>query len=516
MPEHLCLDRRGYVLNKDRLSEGEVNSIKKELTMTPMIPPAVQKLQGVKPIPFPIYLESPRNLYVPRFWGIGKFGLPVSESTSEGLPIDVEVRQELLPHQQTAYQKLCQQLRTVGGGVLSVYCGGGKTFMAIKSMTEVRRKTLVIVNKEFLMDQWVDSIVRFSNARVGTWQRDKADLENKDVVIAMIHSLCLKDYPQEYFDQFGYVIVDECHHLGSEMFSRCLPKISARFTLGLSATPKRRDGLSDVFYFFLGPLFHVERRIGNNRVLVKQIEVCADLPAYQVIRGQSTLNTPAMVSALADCRERNRLILEVLRAFCAQGRKTLLVSHRRESHLPALRQAIESAGLKDRHGRPITCGLYHGRTGMNKKKYLDLLETSARCDVILGTFQVASEGLDIPDLNSLVLSTPTIEVEQAVGRILRKTHRDLPPVVVDLVDMFANFPKQAQERRRFYVSEDYQLMRTRFALDGEEPAWQKLRDFLSSGHPEGEARGAREARGAQGDQAEESAETARDFGGCVL
>jgi len=84
----------------------------------------------------------------------------------------------------------------------------------------------------------------------------------KDFVIAMIHSIASKDYDIHTFDRFGIVIYDECHHVGSEQFSKSMMKIRTRFILGLSATPNRRDGLSHVFHKFMGPLFHKEKRSG--------------------------------------------------------------------------------------------------------------------------------------------------------------------------------------------------------------------------------------------------------------
>jgi len=96
---------------------------------------------------------------------------------------------------------------------------------------------------------------------------------DNDIVIAMLHSLCLRDYPEGIFDDFGIIVFDEVHHLASEMFSKALLKVRPRFTLGLSATPNRKDGLSQVFYDFIGPVIHHQKREGANRVIVKQIHI---------------------------------------------------------------------------------------------------------------------------------------------------------------------------------------------------------------------------------------------------
>src|SRR3989338_11589359 len=98
----------------------------------------------------------------------------------------------------------------------------------------------------------------------------------------MIHSLSMKTYPAHILEGFGMVIVDECHHLASEMFSRCLPKIGFQYTLGLSATPHRKDGLSDVFFAYLGDIFHQERRSGMNEVYIKRLSLSSTTASYEV------------------------------------------------------------------------------------------------------------------------------------------------------------------------------------------------------------------------------------------
>ena len=103
------------------------------------------------------------------------------------------------------------------------------------------------------MEQWIERIEQFlPDARIGIIQQNKVKVQGKDIVIAMIQSISMKNYPMEIFDQFGLSIFDECHHISSQVFSRCLPKVGNKYMLGLSATPKRKDGLSKVFHWYLG------------------------------------------------------------------------------------------------------------------------------------------------------------------------------------------------------------------------------------------------------------------------
>ena len=147
------------------------------------------------------------------------------------------------------------------GAILEVPCGRGKTVLSLKIIANIQKKTLILVHKEFLMEQWIERIQQFlPDARIGIIQQNKVKADNKDIVIAMIQSISMKSYPPKIFDNFGFTIVDECHHISSQVFSRCLPKIGNKYLLGLSATPKRKDGLSKVFHWYLGPVSYKHLR----------------------------------------------------------------------------------------------------------------------------------------------------------------------------------------------------------------------------------------------------------------
>lgn len=446
------LTRNGYIMHKKFLTPAQTNMIKKDLTVTPTVLPAFKEM--AKPRPYKIYLESPERWFLPRYYGIEKFGEAINTNIAEGKLIDITVKIQLRPHQITAAENIKKQFAAGHGGVLSLPCGYGKTVLAIWAIAHLGKKTLVVVNKEFLMDQWMNSFEQFSNARVGILQQNKIEIDGNDVVIAMLHSLCLKDYPKNLFDEFGLVIFDECHHIASEMFSKALPKVATKYMLGLSATPERKDGLSRVFYYYLGNLFHQERRVGTNLVVVKQIRIMSDSPYYQdLFLANGVKNTTGMISQLSEFDERNKLIIFILELLILQGRTTLVLSSRRE-HLEVLYKLLQAANFRKKDGSFVTYGLYYGKQGMNKKQYKKMLDESAKCDIVLGTCQLAQEGLDIPTLDTLLFATPMTDIIQAVGRILRKFHQ-INPMVVDIIDKFGNFTKHAALREKFYNEEDY-------------------------------------------------------------
>lgn len=278
-----------------------------------------------------------------------------------------------------------------GRFLLSDFTVTHNTAIAIKLATDLRTKTLVVVNKECLMDQWSESICKFTGgqAKIGIIQQSKVDVDDKDFVIAMLHSIAQKDYPKEIFQSFGFCILDECHHLGSEVFSQSLPKIASLYMLGLSATPVRKDGLSHVFHKYIGELCHSERRKGSNRVLIKRFKLNSSSPMYETLfMSNGIKNTVGMLTNLSKCVVRTQLIIKCIRVLMKQDRKILLLSGRRE-HLEQIHDLLSMSNIQNVHGNKITFGYYRGNQGDNKKKHKQMLLESAKCDVVLGTYSIA-------------------------------------------------------------------------------------------------------------------------------
>ena len=122
------------------------------------------------------------------------------------------------------------------------------TTMSLYIACQLQVKTLVLVHKTFLQDQWIERCAQFTNAKIGIIRQKKVDVKGKDIVIGMLQSVSMINYDPVIFEDFGLIICDECHHFGSRVFSQALSKLSPKYTLGLSATPIRADGLTKVFF----------------------------------------------------------------------------------------------------------------------------------------------------------------------------------------------------------------------------------------------------------------------------
>ena len=134
----------------------------------------------------------------------------------------------------------------------------------------LKKKTIVVVHKDFLMTQWRDRILQFlPEARIGKIQQNTIDIEDKDIVLSMVQSLSMKEYDEDTFNSFGLAVFDECHHLGAEVFHKSMAKVSSKYMLGLSATPDRKDGLRKVFEWFIGPIVYMTKEKNHEFMLEK-------------------------------------------------------------------------------------------------------------------------------------------------------------------------------------------------------------------------------------------------------
>lgn len=328
------------------------------------------------------------------------------------------------------------------------------TALSLYLACQVQRKTLVVCHKEFLMNQWRERIAAFvPEAKVGLIQQSKMDTEDKDIVLASLQSLAMREYPAAMFAQFGMAIFDECHHLGAEVFSRALFKIPCPVTLGLSATPERKDGLRKVFEWFIGPPVFVVAKRAETELRVIMHRFTDPDPNYrrEILMFNRKPNMAGMINNVCASPARNEVIVEALRTiFSAEpGRQVIILSDRR-GHLDALRKLLLSHEIF----KEDEIGFYVG--GMKQTD----LDKSATRRVILATGAMANEGLDIPTLNTLVFASPVTSIEQPVGRIQRqKPHeRKYLPLVVDVWDNFGMFYNQGLRRMKFYKKNGYEIV----------------------------------------------------------
>jgi len=381
--------------------------IKKNLTVRP-----AENALGIRPPSFRVWQDGSKagTIRVPPFCDAVTPDARAAAS-SPGAPARIDFVGTLRPHQNEAVSRGVE----AGGGVLSLDVGMGKTVCALALAARFKRRTMIIVHKGFLADQWIERIGQFCpGATIGRIQQDTFEVEGKDFVIAMIQTLCVRPWPADAFKSVGTVIVDEAHHIAAQAFSQTMFLFRPKYTLGLTATPERKDGLTRLLYWFMGPeFFRLQRRDQENVTVHRVPFTCEAFLEAPPVTNFGKLNFAEVINVLTRIPERNALIKDLIQK--SPGRHILVLTDRRE-HATWLRDNIPQSSL------------YIG--GMKQ----DALEAASKARVVVGTFSLAQEGLDIPTLDTVFLVTPHSDVKQAIGRILRGASR---PVIWDVVDSWS-------------------------------------------------------------------------------
>lgn len=421
----LC--RTGY------LTDGSPE-IKKELTVRP----DVNNEFGFPPPPFKVFKTTKKEICVPRFYGNERIGVPEKDTRPEPARASISFKGVLRDetHQNTVHKKAVE----AGHGVISLPCGYGKTTVALSIAASLGYRTMIIVHKEFLANQWRERIHEFCpGSSIGIVQQNKIEVEN-DFVIAMLQSLSTKEYTFSDFDNIGTVIVDEAHHICAKVFSQSLFKICPKHIYGLSATPNRKDGLTKILHWFMGPtIFSVERK-NQEQVEVYPIDFqCREFNDPPPCNKLGKLSLVTMITMLIENFNRNKLIIDLIKKIRKEKREILVLSDRR-MHCEYL------------HSNFTDSGLYMG--GMSEQQ----LNESSEKSLIFGTFSQAHEGLDIPKLDTVILVTPKSDIKQSIGRILRETKgKKNNPKIYDIRDGWSILYAMYNKRLRVYKEGGFKI-----------------------------------------------------------
>lgn len=244
-------------------------------------------------------------------------------------------------------------------------------------------------------------------------------------------------------------VVSNCHHMGAQVFSRALFKVNFKYSLGLSATVSRKDGLSKVFKWFLGDIVYKAKAKQSDdvNVLIKYFYESEPEYSHIPLLYNGKPNISKLINQVCSYAPRTQMLVDELEKVMVKepDREVIILSDRR-NHLQEIESCLNSKGFKN-------IGYYVG--GM---KQSDLKE-SEKQNILLGTYNMVSEGFDLPKLNTLVLASPKSDVEQSVGRIQRqlKEERKYVPLIIDIVDQFSLFSNQGVKRKTFYKKKGYNI-----------------------------------------------------------
>lgn len=429
------LTRNGYIVTDCD------QSIKKELTVR-----AIENALGIQPASFKVFRAvSGSRLAVPKYYGTERIGPSIKDSRSPCAPApNISFSGVLRDRtcQNTAFSAGSRAFSEKGGGVLSLPCGYGKSCMALAFSAHLKVRTMIVVHKEFLANQWCDKIKEFCpNATIGRVQGDIFDIE-KDFVVALIQTMSQREFAQDAFDSIGFLVVDEAHHIGAPSFSQFMFKICPAYTLGLTATPERKDGLTRLLYWFLGPEFFRVNREHQKTTKVKTLHYNDNaFKESPPLTRFGKINMAGMTTLVTELECRNNLIVETVERAVNDGKRKVLVLSDRREHCVYLYKRFGS-----------TAGLYIG--GLKES----VLEEASKKSIVVATFQLAHEGLDIPSLDTVVLATPKSDIKQSIGRIMRETPGKLnDPLIFDVADKWSVFCAMYKKRCAVYKEGGFEI-----------------------------------------------------------
>lgn len=372
----------------------------------------------------------------------GKWGFPrntpitseyeVTDATTLGDPLlfPIEFLGEMFDYQETAILSFAENFQRGNFDlILSAATGAGKTVMLLKIWTMLQVPMLVVVPKSDLMDQWHERIKQFTgleDEQIGIARQNVCDYKNKPVVMGMLHSLCKDKYPEKFKRHFGLIVFDELHKLGAKTFSKAGGLYPAQHRIGATATLRRADGMSKVFYSHLGDTT-IKPKKGDQPepkiIIVKYLGKSGKIPSWAQAKMQ---RRGILFSLLSSNMDRLDWVAYYTKQLYDTGRQTLVLGER----IIPLEKLISMLTSK-RYGIPKEkIGLYIGKTSIKRRN-----EIADKCSIIVATTSMLSLGTDIPTLRGLVFATPLADAEQPIGRICRFSNVEHSPVVVDLVDM---------------------------------------------------------------------------------
>lgn len=314
---------------------------------------------------------------------------------------------------------------------------------------------MVCVHLKALFDQWLKFIAQFlPTAKIGIVKGSKCVFDGCDVVVAMLQSLYSRrdKYPAALWRFPSLLVFDECHRVSAPTFSCVPPLFPARYRLGASATPRRKDGTEKVFRFHLGDTLHT----ANRPMMVPLVKrVWTQWTVIKTERWDPEAGGSSVLFKLQYKNEkRNAIIVSQLEAALTAGRKVLLLSQRLK-HLDLLKASILGR-LPD-----LSIGMCIGGVASEE------LDEAKKAQLLLATYQFASEGFDVPDLDCLFLAMPIADVKQSAGRALRLVEGKKQPIIVDFRDdRVGTFYRWGLLREKTYKSLGVELGKSVSRLNG--------------------------------------------------
>jgi superfamily II DNA or RNA helicase len=353
--------------------------------------------------------------------------------------VEFESEIELLPNQESAIEKTLDK----DFGVIVSPPGSGKTIIGLEIIAQKRQPALIIVHRKQLFDQWIDriqSFLKIPKKEIGQIGNQKFKI-GKEITVAMIQSLSRNEEIEKISNNFGTIIVDECHHIPAKSFREAIVNFNSFYLYGLTATPKRKNNDEKLIYVYIGNILYNADQIDQIRQKQTNIEINireTDLYApfdYKIDKYET------ISRILIHDTHRNSLIIEDIEKNINRF-QTFLILTERKSHVDVL-----NLYLKDKYE---TITIHGDDSESNRKSKIEQLR-QGHYKIVISTGQFFGEGIDLNNLECLIIAYPFAFEGKLIQYIGRIQHSGNPPVIFDYRDSKIDyFEKMFKQRNRYY------------------------------------------------------------------
>lgn len=427
------ITKKGIYIPLKLLKSEDIKNLYSQTLIKPLIDKRFNNFKNPISLKQIIKTDNGNILVIPRFFKLKNYKIKcIKNLLDNNKTIEINFLKSLNENQILVINKTWDKIINDLNMLYCLPCGFGKTVIAIYIICKLKLRTFILVHKEELLNQWIERLLFFTDIKkeeIGIIRGNK-DIENKHkIIIGMAQTLMTDTFDNSRIpNDIGLLCCDECHHLGAEKFNKSIQRIPTKYYISLSATPYRKDGTEDVYKSFLGYNVYTQEREFNDDVIVYKYNY--EFSKEFKEENEKILNNPRglakTISLIALEDKRNEILINLIKHLIKEQKKILILSDRIEQLLILYDEIIKINDI-DKY-KDLKINRLFGR-----------YREDINCDVLFATYAMAAEGLDVPQLNTLILATPKTDIIQCCGRIMRKSTgetREIYDFVDDIIEGF--------------------------------------------------------------------------------